>query len=63
MQMDLQTDLAVLSACETARGRFGAHQSHGNFTQHIFDFLRIAISIAALRKECSNSLMGCFTAS
>lgn len=24
MQMDLQADLAVLSACETARGRFGA---------------------------------------
>jgi CHAT domain-containing protein len=24
MQMDLQADLAVLSACETARGRYGA---------------------------------------
>jgi CHAT domain-containing protein len=24
MQMDLQADLAVLSACETARGKFGA---------------------------------------
>ena len=24
MQMDLKADLAVLSACETARGRFGA---------------------------------------
>ena len=36
MQMDLRADLAVLSACETARGRFGAGEGMIGLTWALF---------------------------
>jgi CHAT domain-containing protein len=36
MQMDLKADLAVLSACETARGRFGAGEGMIGLTWALF---------------------------
>jgi CHAT domain-containing protein len=36
MQMDLKADLAVLSACETARGRFGAGEGVIGLTWALF---------------------------
>jgi CHAT domain-containing protein len=36
MQLDLKADLAVLSACETARGRFGAGEGMIGLTWALF---------------------------
>jgi CHAT domain-containing protein len=36
MQLDLKADLAVLSACETARGRFGAGEGMIGLTWSLF---------------------------
>ena len=36
MQLDLKADLAVLSACETARGRFGAGEGVIGLTWALF---------------------------